>query len=104
MGWIILSKTVISWNVNGIRAAEEKGLFEWLQAESPDILCLQETKAQQEQLTEKFIAQKGYTSYFESADKKGYSGVAVYSKISPVSVTNLNIEKFDNEGRTLILE
>ncbi len=99
-----MSTTVVSWNVNGIRAAEKKGLFEWLQAESPDILCLQETKAQEEQLNEKFFKQKGYDPYFKSAEKKGYSGVAVYTKIKPLSVTNLNVEKYDSEGRTIVLE
>jgi exodeoxyribonuclease-3 len=99
-----LSKTIISWNVNGIRAAEKKGLYEWLQLESPDILCLQETKAQEEQLTEKFFKQEGYIPYFMSAEKKGYSGVAVYTKTKPLSVRNLNIEEFDNEGRTIVLE
>jgi exodeoxyribonuclease-3 len=99
-----LSKTIISWNVNGIRAAEKKGLYEWLQLESPDILCLQETKAQEEQLTEKFFKQEGYIPYFMSAEKKGYSGVAVYTKTKPLSVRNLNIEEFDNEGRTIVWE
>jgi len=99
-----LSKTIISWNVNGIRAAEKKGLYEWLQTESPDILCLQETKAQEEQLGEKFFKQKGYIPYFMSAEKKGYSGVAVYTKGKPISIRNLNIEEFDNEGRTIVLE
>lgn len=99
-----MNKTIISWNVNGIRAVEKKGLYEWLQSEQPDILCLQETKAQPEQLTEKFFKQEGYTPYFESAEKKGYSGVAVYTKTKPLSVTNLNIDEYDNEGRTIVLE
>lgn len=99
-----MSKTIISWNVNGIRAAEKKGLYEWLQSEGPDILCLQETKAQPEQLTTKFFEQEGYTPYFESAEKKGYSGVAVYTRTKPLSVANLNLEEYDNEGRTIVLE
>ena len=99
-----MSKTIISWNVNGIRAAEKKGLYEWLQSENPDILCLQETKAKGEQLTEKFFKQEGYIPYFESAERKGYSGVAVYTKTKPLSVTNLNMEEYDNEGRTIVLE
>ena len=99
-----MSKTIISWNVNGIRAAEKKGLYEWLQTEQPDILCLQETKAQPEQLSEKFFKQEGYIPYFMSAERKGYSGVAVYTKKKPISVTNLNVEEFDNEGRTIVLE
>ena len=99
-----MNKTIISWNINGIRAAEKKGLYEWLQSEKPDILCLQETKARAEQLTEKFFKQEGYTPYFESAERKGYSGVAVYTKTKPLSVTNLNVDEYDNEGRTIVLE
>lgn len=99
-----MAKTVISWNVNGIRAAEKKGLYEWLQTENPDILCLQETKAQEEQLGEKFLKQEGYLPYFMSAEKKGYSGVAVYTKEKPISISKLNVEEFDNEGRTIVLE
>ncbi len=98
---------LISWNVNGIRAAETKGLYKFLQSESPDILCLQETKAQQDQLTEKFINPKDYTSYFIQAEKKGYSGVVIYVKNSypaPLSVSTLNIPEFDDEGRSLFLE
>lgn len=99
-----MGKTIISWNVNGIRAAEKKGMYEWLQTEKPDILCLQETKAQPEQLTAGFFEQEGYTPYFESAERKGYSGVAVYTKTKPLLVSNLEIEEYDNEGRTMVLE
>ena len=96
---------LLSWNVNGIRAIEKKGFFEWLQKESPDILCLQETKACPEQLTEKFIKPAGYHSYWSSAEKKGYSGVCIYSKIQPKSVVEgLGIKEFDSEGRTLIAD
>lgn len=97
-------KTLISWNVNGIRALEKKGLYNWLQENSPDIVCLQETKAQPEQLTEKFINQENYYSYWASAEKKGYSGVCIYSKEEPLDVRNLGINEFDSEGRTLIAE
>jgi exodeoxyribonuclease-3 len=96
---------LLSWNVNGIRAMEKKGFFEWLQKESPDILCLQETKAHPEQLTEKFIKPEGYHSYWSSAEKKGYSGVAIYTKTQPKTVTEgLGIQEFDSEGRTLIAD
>jgi exodeoxyribonuclease-3 len=95
---------IASWNVNGIRAAEGKGLFQWLQEESPDILCLQETKISLDQLSEAHNSQPGYTSYFRSAKKRGYSGVAVYAKEAPLSVSTLGISEFDDEGRTLILE
>ena len=100
-------KSFISWNVNGIRACETKGLFQFLQSESPDFLCLQETKAHKEQLTEKFINPPGYRSWFAQGIRKGYSGVAVYVREGipdPVSVATLGIPEFDDEGRTLLLE
>ena len=96
---------LISWNVNGIRAIEKKGFFEWMARESPDILCLQETKAHPEQLTEKFIKPDGYCSFWSAAVKKGYSGVALYSKKQPQSVVQgLGVKEFDSEGRTLIAD
>ena len=93
-----------SFNVNGIRAAEGKGLFEWMDEIKPDILCLQETKAQREQLSETFTEREGYHIYFESAERKGYSGVALYSKEKPLSVGNLGLEDYDAEGRCLMAE
>ena len=96
---------MISWNVNGIRAVAKKGFHEWLKKESPDILCIQETKAWKEQLDDSLLNINGYKSYFAQGIKKGYSGVAVYTKEEPVKVTEgLGIEKFDNEGRTMVLE
>ena len=96
---------ILGWNVNGIRAIEKKGFFEWMAKESPDILCLQETKAHPEQLTDKILKPNGYHSYWAWAEKKGYSGVAIYSKKEPKSVTvGLGIEEFDSEGRTLIAD
>ncbi len=96
---------MVSWNVNGIRAIAKKGFHEWLKSENPDILCIQETKAWAEQLDDSLINIGKYNSYFAQGIKKGYSGVAVYSKEKPINVTvGLGIEKFDNEGRTLILE
>ncbi|MBN2619317.1 MAG: exodeoxyribonuclease III, partial [Spirochaetales bacterium] len=95
---------IITWNVNGIRAAESKGLYKWMKDENPDILCLQETKANPEVLTTKFIEQPGYYSYFASAEKKGYSGVVTYSKEKPSSINILGIDEFDSEGRYLELE
>ena len=97
-------KKIISWNVNGIRAAESKGLFKWMKSENPDILCLQETKAYPEVLTKKFIEPDGYFSYFASAEKKGYSGVVIYTKVEPLSVQYLGVEEFDIEGRYIELE
>ena len=94
---------IISWNVNGIRAAEKKGLFDFIKKESPDILCLQEIKATQEQLPPHLKNPPGYHSFFNSAEKGGYSGVATYTKDKPVEVkTGFGIEKFDKEGRILI--
>jgi len=93
---------VISWNVNGIRAAAKKGLFDFLAEQQPDVLCLQETKIQEEQLTEELRAPAGYTSYWSSAERKGYSGVALYSRQKPLSVTRLGVDRFDAEGRALI--
>lgn len=96
---------ILSWNVNGIRAIEKKGFFEWMAQEGADIVCLQETKAHPQQLNEKFHQPDGYFSYWSAAEKKGYSGVAIYSKIKPLKVTEgLGVKEFDSEGRTLIAE
>ena len=96
---------LLSWNVNGIRAIHRKGFLDWLAEDSPDILCLQETKALKEQLTEELISADGYQSYFSSAEKKGYSGTATYTKIKPVKIENgIGIKKFDSEGRLLVTE
>lgn len=96
---------LISWNVNGIRAVAKKGFHEWFTNEAPDILCLQETKAWEEQLDESLTNIEGYNSYFAEAYKKGYSGVAIYTKEEPLSVQKgFGVEEFDTEGRTLIAE
>lgn len=96
---------IYSWNVNGLRAIDKKGFFNWLENEQPDILGIQETKLQENQLTEKMKDVGDYYSYFSFAEKKGYSGVGVYTKIKPKSVKHgIGIEKFDSEGRILILE
>lgn len=95
-------KRILSWNVNGIRAVQKKGFIEWLKDESPDILAIQETKAQIEQLDDELVHIEEYKSYFMSAVKKGYSGTALYLKGEPESVENLGCEEFDNEGRTII--
>ncbi|MDR0447648.1 MAG: exodeoxyribonuclease III [Treponema sp.] len=97
---------ILSWNVNGIRAVEKRGFSRWFTAESPNILCLQETKARPEQLSEELIkprdkAGKPYYSYWASAKKAGYSGVAVYSREEPEDVKLLGIADFDDEGRVL---
>ncbi|NOZ04450.1 MAG: exodeoxyribonuclease III [FCB group bacterium] len=96
---------IYSWNVNGIRAAEKKGLLSWLSMVQPDILCLQETKARTDQLTSRLLNDHGYYTYWHSAEKAGYSGVATFCKEEPLYVQEgLGIEKFDREGRVLITE
>jgi exodeoxyribonuclease III len=96
---------VISFNANGIRAAARKGFFDWLKKIKPDILCIQETKAQLWQLDDIVFNPKGYYRYFFDAQKKGYSGVAIYTKKKPKSIkTGLGIEWADNEGRFIEVE
>lgn len=81
-----------------------KGFFEWLNREDPWIICLQETKASPEILDESFLSPGSYTSCWSSAEKKGYSGTAVYTKTKPLSVRTMGIDDFDREGRVLALE
>ena len=96
---------IYSWNVNGIRAASGKGYLEWLQTHKPDIVCLQETKAHREQVPPHLASPDGYHDVWNSARKRGYSGVANFSKIIPLRVTNgLGIEEFDSEGRLIEVE
>lgn len=97
---------ILSWNVNGIRAIHKKGFVEWLLKENPDILCLQESKASPEQLPDELLNVNGYKSFFSSSIvKKGYSGVAIYSKQEPIKVEHgFGIPKFDDEGRIIIAD
>ncbi len=95
--------SIVSWNVNGIRAAEKKGLFDFLQSKQPDVLCVQETKATVDELSSVFTAPPGYTAYWSNAEKKGYSGVLVYSKLAPKDIHKMNIGQFDAEGRYIQL-
>jgi len=95
---------IISWNVNGIRAAERKGLYDFFDQEQAEIYCLQETKAHPDQLQEIFLNRRPYHSYWSSAEKKGYSGVAVYSKLEPLHVREVDEKNFQREGRALIIE
>nr|WP_302650107.1 exodeoxyribonuclease III [uncultured Agathobaculum sp.] len=89
---------LISWNVNGLRACVGKGFFDFLAAEQPDMMCLQETKLQPEQAPQI----EGYYEYWNSAEKKGYSGVALFSKTEPQHVTyGLGIDEHDHEGRVI---
>src|ERR1700754_4371843 len=96
---------IVSYNVNGIRAAMTKGLLDWLKTDPADIVCLQETKAEQGNVDQKQFADLGYTDYWFSAQKKGYSGVAVLSKIKPDHVQLGNGHKVsDDEGRVIQLD
>jgi exodeoxyribonuclease-3 len=100
---------ILSWNVNGIRAVEKRGFVQWFAEESPDVLCLQETKAHPDQLSPELISPRNkagavYTSYWASAEKRGYSGVAIYSRTKPLDVQPLGLAEFDAEGRVLQAE
>ncbi|MDR1725559.1 MAG: exodeoxyribonuclease III [Bacteroidales bacterium] len=93
---------IVSYNVNGIRAAINKGLLEWLREESPDIICFQELKATIDQIPVLEIESLGYKSYFFPSKRKGYSGVGVLSKHEPLHVEyGMGIQKYDDEGRFL---
>lgn len=93
---------IISWNVNGIRAAYQKGAIEWLLSQSPDVICLQEVKARLEQVPDAVKTLEGYETYWNAAERPGYSGVATYTKRLPSSVTmGMALPEFDNEGRVI---
>ena len=94
---------LVSWNINGIRAWHKKGASDWFFRTKPDILCLQETKAEPEQLPEEILEPKGYYSYFNwSKGRRGYSGVSIYTKEEPNDVVpDLGIKALDQEGRLL---
>lgn len=96
---------LLCWNVNGIRAARGKGFLEWLQTVSPDVLCLQETKAHLEQLDEDLREPQGYYTYWNYPERKGYSGVAIFTKEKPVSVVyDFGVTELEMEGRVVIAE
>jgi exodeoxyribonuclease-3 len=91
---------IISLNLNGIRSATNKGLYTWLKKQDADIVCMQEIKAQAGDMTDEMLNPEGYFGYFHYAEKKGYSGVGIYSKTKPDSiVVGLGIADIDNEGR-----
>jgi len=95
---------IISYNVNGLRAALKKDLLGWLKNEDPDVICFQETKSQPDQIDHELFSALGYTNhYWHSAQKKGYSGVATYSKSEAIkTVVGISNDKYDNEGRVLL--
>lgn len=93
---------LVSWNVNGLRACMNKGFKDFFENADADIVCLQETKMQREQVD---FAFDGYDQYFNCAEKKGYSGTAVFSRINPLNVTcGINSSEYDNEGRVITVE
>lgn len=93
---------ILCWNVNGLRAIWKKDFPKWFKHTSPDILCLQETKVQKDQLADELTRVDGYYSHFFSAERKGYSGVATYSKVEPAEVVlGFNNPYFDSEGRVI---
>lgn len=93
---------LVSWNVNGLRAAVGKGFFDFLESENPDVICIQETKMQKEQAN---FELNGYHEYWNSADKKGYSGTAIFSKIEPISVSyDIGVKEHSHEGRVITAE
>jgi exodeoxyribonuclease-3 len=93
---------ILCWNVNGIRAAQKKGFLDYLKRESPDVMCLQETKASVDQLDAGLVAPDSYESHFVSGEKKGYSGVAIYTRSKPSKViSGCGATRFDCEGRVI---
>ncbi len=93
---------IITLNANGIRSAARKGFFEWLGQQDADVVCVQETKCQREQITDPLFYPQGYHAYYFDATKKGYSGVALYSRVEPDAVTTgYGSKEFDAEGRYL---
>ena len=98
--------TLLSWNVNGVRAAHRKGFLDWLAQAAPDVLCLQETRAEKEQLVAALAQPEGYHTYWNSSRrKKGYSGTAILTRAEPLNVQfGLGVEEFDQEGRTIIAQ
>ena len=96
---------IVTFNANGIRSAARKGFFEWMQDSAPDVVCMQELKAHRDQLTENLLAPQGYRGYFQFAEKKGYSGTAIYCKAPPSDVkVGLGWNDFDSEGRLVRID
>ena len=100
-----MSIKILYWNANGIRAVYKKGFLKWLYKESPHILCIEETKANPEQLGNDLREPEGYLVYWNWAEKKGYSGVATFSQKEPLRIKyGFGVNRFDSEGRVIITE
>ena len=96
---------IISWNINGIRAITQKDFFDDISQLNPDVLCLQETKAQDGEVKKALKDLNGFYQYYNSAQRKGYSGVAILTKIEPMSITyDMGVEEHDQEGRVICAE
>ncbi|HLS10584.1 MAG TPA: exodeoxyribonuclease III [Flavobacteriaceae bacterium] len=96
---------IISWNINGVRAIVKKDFFEDIAKMDPDIICLQETKAQDTEVEKALVNMPDFHQYYNSAERRGYSGVAILSKIEPISVSyGIGVEEHDQEGRVLCAE
>jgi len=94
---------IVSWNVNGVRAACRKGLMEFIAVSNADIFFIQETKARLEQLERGVYAPAGYKSWWRSAEKRGYSGTAFWARKQPDAIEILGVEEFDSEGRVQVV-
>ena len=96
---------IFSWNVNGLRAVVKKGFFDWLNNEAPDVVCLQEIKARTEDLDDNILNPEGYHAIWNPAERKGYSGVAIYTKKKPGTIhLGIGVKRFDCEGRVIRVE
>ncbi|MEQ8766548.1 MAG: exodeoxyribonuclease III [Planctomycetota bacterium] len=94
---------LLSWNVNGLRAASKKGLLEWMDASDADVVCLQETKAHPDQLPAKIRERPGWATHFDAAKQKGYSGVGLYLRSAPDQIeAGFGVKKYEGEGRVLV--
>ncbi len=96
--------TLLSWNVNGVRSTQEQGFLDWLHATAPDVLCLQETRAEEEQLPPELAQPLGYHAYWNASKRRrGYSGTALITREAPLKVSfGLGVPAFDREGRTIV--
>ncbi len=95
--------TIYTWNVNGLRAAIKNGFLDWFAQTQPDILCLQETRLLPDEAPAELRAPEGYQVYWNPAEKRGYSGTAVFTKIAPTTASGLDVPEFDSEGRAQLL-